>query len=435
MAKFKPVSVKDLLRVGDVDDDELATALMSVLPRGAQFTFTTTEVEYRTAEDEWVLSLKYSKDGALVDALTGPAFTSTIEHQIRTELAEALKGTTRKVWLTPMFSLRRVEGWYKYGDAFLIRPAPGNAPRPEVEYAQHPWILEFSFVESSDFQVRNLLTQRRAYELALILNLLLGGQIDRQTNRWRNHWVLVPGEAGPSPAPTSSWCSEGYFIPSFEYLADDFSDTSTWRPLTGQPTDRYYGRRGFDFQPMAAPAAGDDLLAATDRLSAGQRGRFLRSCYWLHTADAVWDLSQSLHMISLINALECLAQSGEKRLVPDASTKMFLDFMEEYAPGRPSRTRIDKLYEVRSLVTHGERLLGYDTPQPIVLHPTSSADRDAADEAQMLARGAMINWLVRETGSPANLLNIDPYLPQRSAKPGTKSKVQIITAGEQQEAC
>ena len=52
----------------------------------------------------------------------------------------------------------------------------------------------------------------------------------------------------------------------------------------------------------------------------------------------------------------------------------------------------------------------------------------------MLARGAMINWLVRETGSPANLLNIDPYLPQRSVKPGTKSKVQIITAGGQQEA-
>src|SRR5262249_8300066 len=60
---------------------------------------------------------------------------------------------------------------------------------------------------------------------------------------------------------------------------------------------------------------------------------------------------------------------------------------------------------------------------------------DAADEAQMLARGARINWLVRETGSPANLLNIDPYLPQRSAKLGTKSKVQIITAGGQQEAC
>jgi hypothetical protein len=64
-----------------------------------------------------------------------------------------------------------------------------------------------------------------------------------------------------------------------------------------------------------------------------------------------------------INALECLAQSGEKRLVPDASTKLFLDLMQDFAPGRPSRSRLNKIYEVRSLVTHCERLLGYDTPQ------------------------------------------------------------------------
>jgi hypothetical protein len=43
--------------------------------------------------------------------------------------------------------------------------------------------------------------------------------------------------------------------------------------------------------------------------------------------DVVWTHSQSLHLVSLINGLECLAQSDEKRLVPDASTKMFLDFM------------------------------------------------------------------------------------------------------------
>jgi hypothetical protein len=42
------------------------------------------------------------------------------------------------------------------------------------------------------------------------------------------------------------------------------------------------------------------------------------------------------------------------------------------------------------------------------------------------ARGAIINWMVRETESSANLLNTDPYLRKPSTKPGTKSKVQII---------
>jgi hypothetical protein len=425
MPKFRPVSIKELLRVGRVDDEELATVLTSVLPRGAQFT--ANEVEYRTSEDEWVLSLRYSERVA-VDAVTGPAFTPTIGEQIRTALADALDGTTRKVWRAPMFGLRRVEGWHRHSDDFLIRPAPEEAPRPDVEYAQHPWVLEFSFADSPNFQVRNLRTERRAYELALVLNLLLGGSINRPTNSGRKHWVFTRRADGEPWIGSSEWLQEGYFIPDFNPLADDFNDVDAWGPLAEVPTNEYYDRRGFDFKPLAVPASMTDLSDAFGRLNGAARNRFLRSCYWLHMADVVWPYSQSLHLVSLINGLECLAQSGEKRLMPDASTKMFLDFMQEYAPGRPSRSRLNKIYEVRSLVTHGERLLGYDTPQAFGLHPTSTADRESGTQAVQLARGAIINWLVRETGALANLLSTDPYPKQPAVKPGTKSKVKIITA-------
>jgi hypothetical protein len=384
-------------------------------------------VEYRTSEDEWVLSLRYS-EGIAVDAVTGPAYTQEIGEQIRRALADALDATTRKVWRVPIFSLRRIEGWYRHNDDFLIRPAPEEAPRPDVEYAQHPWVLEFAFIESSDLRVCNLRTERRAYELALVLNLLLGGMIDRPPNRARNHWMFTRKADGTPFIGDSKWLQEGYFIPGFNPQADDFSDVAAWSPLTEVPTDGYYRRRGFDFKSLAVPASMTDLSDAFGRLSGSQRNRFLRSCYWLHMADVVWTYSQSLHLVSLINGLECLAQSGEKRLVPEASTKMFLDFMQEYAPGRPSRSRINRIYEVRSLVTHGERLLGYDTPQGHGLHPTSSADRESGTEAVLLARGAIINWLVRETGGSANLLTADPYPKQPAAKPGTKSKVKIITA-------
>jgi hypothetical protein len=225
----------------------------------------------------------------------------------------------------------------------------------------------------------------------------------------------------------SQWLPEGYFIPGFNALADDFSDVSTWNPLAEEPTDAYYSRRGFGGTPLTVPTPMADLCSAFRGLSGPQRGRFLRSCYWLHMADVVWSYSQSLSLVSLINAIECLAQSGEKRMTPDASTKMFLDFMQDYAPGRPSRSRLNRIYEVRSLVTHGERLLGYDTPQAFGLHPSSTADSESGTEALLLARGAIINWLVREAGHPANLLYTDPYPRRPPAKPGTKSKVKIIT--------
>lgn len=425
MSKFKPVSIAQLLRIGQVDDEELAAVLTSVLPRGAQFT--TNEVEYRTSDDEWVLSLRYS-EGAAVDAVTGPAFTPALEEQIRQALHDALDGTIRKIWRIPMFSLRRVEGWYLHPDDFLIRPAPETAPRPDVEYAQHPWVVEFSYVESPNFQVRNLRTERRAYELSLVLNLLLGGSIDRPTNRGRNHWVYVRKADHTPWAVDSHWLQEGYFIPGLDIQADRFSDVGAWSPLAEDLTETFYGRRGFDFKPLTIPTSMTDLSDAFNRLSHTQRNRFLRSCYWLHMASVVWTYSQSLNLVSIINALECLAQSGEKRLITDASTNMFLDFMQEYAPGRPSRSRLNKIYEVRSLVTHGERLLGYDSPQANSLHPTSSADRESGTEALLLARSAIINWLVREAGGSANLLNIDPYPKRPATKPGTKSGVKVITS-------
>lgn len=81
MPKSKPVSIKELLRVEKVDDEELATVLTSVLPRGARLS--ANEVEYRTSEDEWVLSLRYSERVA-VDAVAAPAYTPAIGEQIRT---------------------------------------------------------------------------------------------------------------------------------------------------------------------------------------------------------------------------------------------------------------------------------------------------------------------------------------------------------------
>ena len=326
-----------------------------------------------------------------------------------------------------MFSLRRVEGWYLHNANFLIRPAPEAAPRPNVEYAQHPWVLRIHIRRVAQLPSPKLAYRSACLRTGFAPQPATGGSIDRPTNRGRKHWVYTTKADGVPWDIKSQWLQEGYFIPDFNLQADYFSNVSSWSPLAEEPAEAYYSRRGFDFKPLTIPASMSDLSGAFERLSGTQRGRFLRSCYWLHTASVVWSYSQSLNLISLINALECLAQSGEKRMVTDASTKMFLQFMQEYAPGRPSRLRLNKIYKVRSLVTHGERLLGYDSPQANSLHPTSTADRESGTEALLLARGAIINWLVREAGTSTNLLSADPLPRRPAAKPGTKSSVKIIT--------
>src|SRR6266702_421927 len=264
MPRFKPVSIKELLRIGEVDEDELAAALLSIFPRSAHLGGN--EVEYRDADDEWVLSLHY-RDGALVDATTGPFFTSATEAQLRQTLADAFDGTSRKVWRAAMFSLRRVEGWYRHGEDYMIRPAPQEAPRPDVEYAQHPWLLEFPYTESPIDGVWRLRVHRRVYVLSLLLNLLLNGRIGMPSNRSRNHWIVTRDADGGAGMGASQWLQEGYFIPGFTPFADDFSEVGEWSPLAQELTEDYYGRASPFFELLTVPAAFDDLNAAFDILS------------------------------------------------------------------------------------------------------------------------------------------------------------------------
>jgi hypothetical protein len=61
--------------------------------------------------------------------------------------------------------------------------------------------------------------------------------------------------------------------------------------------------------------------------------------------------------------------------------------MKRHAPGAPSGTKVDQLYDARSHITHGERLLHYDQPPgAAMLTQQSTADRQAGDAATLLCR-------------------------------------------------
>lgn len=423
MPKFIPVSLKELLRIGKIDDGELVAILASIFPRSAQLS--AKNIEYRTAADDWVLSLHY-RDERVINATAGPAFTEAEVNRIKHALDESLDSSVAKVWRTPMLISGQIEGWYRYSNQFQISPAPPEAYRPSMLYAKHPWVLEFSFQDSPNNQVRSLRIERRTYELALILNLFLGRGVDVPTHRARKHWVYVADNDGPPGTIKCEYLSEGYFIPGLVVIVDGFSVSETSKMLQETPTDTHFCHR----RTGTAVTVPSDLTYLCDlygKLDNEDRKRFLRACHWLHVAGDVWPYSQSLNLTSLIIAVECLAQgSRDRRSDVDASTKMFLDFMLTYAPGRPSRTRLNNIYITRSLVSHGDRILSLDSPGMPGLSPIDTSDRESGTEALLYARGALINWLGSREEASVRLLTSDPCPIRKPAKPGTKSSVTII---------
>lgn len=106
----------------------------------------------------------------------------------------------------------------------------------------------------------------------------------------------------------------------------------------------------------------------------------------------------------------------------------FIEFMRQYAPGKPSRTVLDGIYGARSDVTHGGRLLNQDiSPTSWSLNQKSAQDEQTTDEAQLLSRGAILNWLWNHDQARAEPLFVEGVERGNPEPRGTKSKVRVIT--------
>jgi hypothetical protein len=435
----KERSLREQLHIGEVDDDELSVAISSVLPRGAQFR--AKEVEYRTSSDEWVLSLRY-RAGSVVDAIAGPAMTPTLEERLRAVIEESLlTASERRVWRWTMFSGSPVEGYWRFRDTFQIVPAPPEAPRPGALVAEHPFVLDVVFDDSPDFRIRGLRWSRKVRELELVLNLVLRVPISSPMARHAHHWVMAP----QGSEPPVLWVNEGYFIPGFQHLVDDMPDTNDFIPLIEVVPSTYFDPtyRGHS-DSLTIPTVLEDLIQRFGELVGDDRARFLRACRWYQLTGTVWSTSQSLHLTCLINAIECLATVASKRsepegpsrlfksfmrrfAEPEGPSRLFKSFMRRFAPGEPSGSALDKLYDIRSEITHGERLMHHDLPpRAFGLNERSANDRHAGDDAIILCRGALLNWLWTLGNTGASPLVTVGLLKSPPAKPGTKGQVKVI---------
>jgi hypothetical protein len=398
-----------------------------VLPRGAQFIGN--EVEYRTTDDDVALTLVY-RDGRIDDAYAGRAISDVVEKQIESSILNDLLGPSKQeVCRWTMFAGRRVEGAWRYRDQLQIVPAPPQAARPSVEFADHPFIVDFLFDASPNGRIRNVRYSRKAYELTLVLDLLLVSGISTTSNRGQHRWVYLPWDPTEDSQPQVAWAQDGYFIPDFTYLVTSLPDEAA-EPLAEVETARYYDPWDFDARSdvLAVPTEMEGLLDCFFSLQGENRERFLRACYWHHMAKALWNQSQSLHLASLVNAVECLASVGPDRDAPEGPTKLFIDFMKQYAPGAPSKTKLSRLYDTRSHITHGERLLHYDQPpSAAALTQRSTTDRQAGDDATVLCRGALLNWLWANQDPTREHVVTRGLRKERRVRPGTKSGVTIIT--------
>src|SRR3990172_3781233 len=107
------------------------------------------KVAYPNANQARII-LEY--DGGRIVAVTpGPAFDpvewETVAGRVETELLVSIPGFARRI----AFCYYRIKGWWRSDRLGVqILPPPPQAPDAKVEYAEHPFVLEYPIMRSSN---------------------------------------------------------------------------------------------------------------------------------------------------------------------------------------------------------------------------------------------------------------------------------------------
>jgi hypothetical protein len=379
------IVVKNLLRDSwaDLDQRELGIVLKEHLT-GSQGQYDgKLDVFYLPlAREQCRVALRYHDD-KIVAIEPGEAFDGAQWDAICAEIETSVLKGPRKVGRDISFSTHLVKGsWRGPKSGVQILPPPDNAPLAG-EGGENPFILEFSIRESRLWDLKNYRRRREHRKLTLVLNLLLAGTISRLPARSRHFWTNVGGDAGPK----MKWVQEWYYADFGNIFLDELSPQIEAK-LEVIVAEKYYGI-GLDGRGMRVPSDLDDSIYRYQHLPPDLQSKFDRAAYWMSMASRQWTDSMSASFASVVIAAEALAGDGSKSKV----VKKFHDFFEEYAPDPGLKRRRDDMYDMRSKIIHGSRLMHLDQDIAFGWDPPRLNEQELNWELWGLTQTAARNWI------------------------------------------
>ena len=301
------------------------------------------------------------------------------------------------------FSSFRVPGsWRGERSGVQILPAPDDAPRADVEMADHPFILEFPIQASDFWRVTNHRRIRSHRNLTLLLNVLLAGRTSVIPPRSGHFWAWLPPDH--DGRGDFRWAQHFYFAKLGKVVIGQLSSPNA-ELLAEVESEEYYGTVGHDGRGLRVPTDLDDSICSYAALSPRNRAKFDRAAFWIDIASRQWRFSVSASFAALVAAIESLTERGKihqfecptcgkptQHEVPGA-TRQFEDFLGTYAPGTALARQRDDMYSLRSGILHGRELMQLDQALNFGWDPPWWNERELNDELWGVVRVALRSWL------------------------------------------
>jgi hypothetical protein len=154
-------------------------------------------------------------------------------------------------------------------------------------------------------------------------------------------------------------------------VIDELSPPAAQQLVEVEP-EEYYTTVGHDGEGLRVPADLDQSICLYQQLERANRAKFDRAAFWMDMGRRQWNISLSASFAALVSATESLTDRGRchsfscpvcgqqyEHEVPGA-TERFRAFVERYSPGAALGSHRSAMYQLRSGILHGSKLMQLD---------------------------------------------------------------------------
>lgn len=383
----------DLLQ-GQCDPLELTAVLVHHF--GSYSTHGLRTFAFTDPETGQSLTVCYTKRGSVVfSGNLSEARQAAIREEVRRVLIDNQELCIAEA---TAYASKPVRGQFTLDGQFQVLPIPESFLNAERAHGRlNPFRLRYLYNSSPELMVDASRWHREATKYATLLNAFLDATIQVERSWPDSGWVVEAGW----PGVPSGWHQLGFTFPGQNGKPDEWQDTSEIPRLDRVPYEDYYTARDPDDTTLRIPSNLEESLAEALAMQGEDEARLTRAMRWLYQSVGLWEHSQSAAFIALVSALESLVEPVSPE--PCATCKQprylvsqrFRSFLTEYVPGVDTFPKErDLLYQVRSTLVHGARLLERD------LHPTALSfnlrfrrDVQLHEILERITTIALHNWL------------------------------------------
>jgi hypothetical protein len=315
------------------------------------------------------------------------------------------------------FSPDPVKGYFRLNDIFQIFSLPDDAPQPGMDWADHPFIIEYSFDNPDvdalreirmtglsassdtppDHFLKSKLNWSKQEEILSVLSVITRYLIKK--DKVGHCWVHHRDGQGLS----ERYAQTGYYWEGLSKLGEWFSKPGLPEiALTDSRT--YYNQLGVTGDPLDLP---NEIILLLDRyfmLDEDEKEAFLSACTLFSQSLEAWSVSHSLTYMGIVSSLEALIEfeyrEAEKRNCSECGQPVykvrqkFLEFIATYGSSSSEfRKFADNLYARRSGIGHRGELLSGDVVGQVMTPRDESRDFMDLLYLSNVARTCLVNWL------------------------------------------